>query len=80
MAKSGTEIAGAEVAAGEQIGNMAAYGLGGLGLCFFTGVKTAEPRMAGKARSAALAAVGERERTQGRAALGAKSGHRSLQK
>jgi hypothetical protein len=27
-----------------------------------------------------LAAVGERERTQGRAALGAKSGHRSLQK
>ena len=51
MAESGTEIAGGEVAAGEQIGNMAAYGLGGLGLCFFTGVKTAETRMAGMARS-----------------------------
>ena len=60
MAESGTEIAGGEVAAGEQIGNMAAYGLGGLGLCFFTGVKTAETRRDGKARSAALAAVGGR--------------------
>jgi hypothetical protein len=60
MAASGAGIAGGEVAAGEQLGNMEADGLGGLGLCFLTGVKTAETQMAGKARSAALAAVGGR--------------------
>src|SRR5229473_2346210 len=40
----------------------------------------AETRMAGKARSAASAAIGEGERTQGRAVLGAKNRHGSLQK
>ncbi len=41
MAESGTEIAGGEVTAGEPRGNIAADGLGGLGLCFLTGMKAA---------------------------------------
>ena len=80
VAESGAEIAGGKVTAGEQSGNIAADGLGGLGLCFLTGMKTAETRMAGKARSAAFAAIGKGERTQGRAVLGAKGRHGCLQK
>ena len=74
------KIAGGEIVAGEPRANIAADGLRGLRLCFLTGMKAAETRMAGKARSAALAAIGEGERTQGRAVLGAKSRHGSLQK
>jgi hypothetical protein len=80
IAESGAEIAGGKVAAGEPRGNVAADGLGGVGLCFLTGMKAAETRMAGKARRAALAAIGKGERTQGRAVLGATSRHGSLQK
>ena len=80
MAEGGAEVAGRDVVAGKQIGNTVADGLRGLRLCFLTGMKAAETRMAGMARRAALAAIGEGERTQGRAVLGAKSRPGSLQK
>ena len=43
--------------------------LGGPGLRFLTGAKAADTRMTGKVRGAALAAIGEGERTQGPAVL-----------
>jgi len=53
------EIAGGEVAAGEEVGQLVAEFLGGEGLGFFLGVVEAEVGMAGDARSAATAAIGE---------------------
>jgi hypothetical protein len=68
-AEGGAEIAGGEVFAGEEIGQVAAELIGGGGLGFFAGVVGAEVGMMGGAGSAALAAVGEGEATQGRAVL-----------
>ena len=45
-AKGGVEIAGGEITAREEIGDVAAEFFGGLGLDFFAGVKIAEMRMA----------------------------------
>jgi hypothetical protein len=75
-AEGQTEIAGSEIFTGEEIGDVAAEFLGGLGLGVFTGMVIAEVRMGGRTRSAAAAAIGKGESTQGRAVLGAKSGHR----
>ena len=79
-AESGAEIAGGKVFAGEEMGDIAAEFLSGLGVGFFAGMEAAEVRMAGLARSAATAAIGEGERTQRYAMLGAESRHGSLLK
>jgi hypothetical protein len=79
-AEGGAEIAGGEVFAGEEIGQVAAEFIGGAGLRFLAGVVGAEVGMMGGAGSAALAAVGEGETTQGRAVLWAKRGHGCLLK
>jgi hypothetical protein len=68
-AEGGAEIAGGEVLAGEEIGQVAAEFIGGAGLGFLAGVVGAEVGMAGGAGSAATAAVGEGESTQARAVL-----------
>jgi hypothetical protein len=78
--EGGVEITGGEITAREEIGNVATDVFGGLGLRLFAGMKTAELRMTGLARSEALAAIGESETTQGRAVLWAKRGHGILLK
>jgi len=79
-AEGGTEIAGGEVLAGEEIGEVAGEFICGAGLGVFAGVVGAEVRMPGGAGSAALAAVGKSETTQGLAVLWAKRGHGCLLK
>ena len=79
-AEGGAEIAGGKVLAGEEIGQFAGEFIGGAGLGVFVGVVGAEVGMMGGAGSAALAAVGKGETTQGLAVLWAKRGHRWLQK
>ena len=69
------EIAGGKVLAGEEIGEFAGEFIGGAGLGVFAGVAGAEVGMMGGAGSAALAAVGKSETTQGLAVLWAKRGH-----
>jgi hypothetical protein len=59
----GAEIAGGEVIAGEEVGEVFGEFLGGLGLGFFLSVIEAEVRMSAGARSAAAAAIGETELT-----------------
>jgi hypothetical protein len=76
--QGGAEIAGGEVAAGEEVGQLVAEFLGGEGLGFFLGMVVAEVGMAGDARGAATAAVGEGEQTQGYAVLFAERRHGSL--
>jgi len=87
--ESGAEIAGGKVLAGEEIGQFTGEFIGGAGLGVFAGVVGAEVGMMGGAGSAALAAVGKGETTQGlavliecgrRAANWAKRGHRWLLK
>jgi hypothetical protein len=78
-AEGGVEIAGGEIFAGEEVGDVAAEVFGGEGLGFFAGVEVAEVGMFGGAGSAAAAAVGEGERAEESAVVGA-SGHGSLQK
>ena len=73
------EIAGGYVTAGEAARDVLASLFTSDGLRFLAGMGGAEV-MAGLARSAALAAVGESERTEGHAVLGANGGHGSLQK
>ncbi len=75
--EGGVEIAGGEVMAGEEMGDFAAEALVGLRLVEFAGVETTEQRMAGLARRAAVAAVGEAEGTQRR---GTSCRHESLLK
>jgi len=75
-AEGGAEIAGGEVLAGEEIGQFEGEFIGGAGLGVFAGVVGAEVGMAGGTGSAALAAVGKGETTQGLAVLWAKRGHR----
>jgi hypothetical protein len=70
--EGGTEIAGGEVGAGE--GEVFAEFISGEGAGFFLGVVETEMRVIADAGSAATAAVRERKRTQGHAALGTESG------
>jgi hypothetical protein len=65
-AEGGVEIAGGKITAGKEIGDVAADVLGGLGLRLLARVKAAELPIAGRARSAAAAAVGKGEGTQRR--------------
>jgi hypothetical protein len=69
-AQSGAEIAGGEIFAGEVAGKVCAETLRGAGSGFFFSVVVAEMGMVAEARSAATAAIGEREHTQGHAVLG----------
>jgi hypothetical protein len=79
-AEGGGEIAGGEVLTGEEVGEVAGEFIGRAGLGVFAGVVGAEMGMAGGAGSAALAAIGEGETTQGLAVLWAKRGHGCLLK
>src|SRR6266478_842478 len=76
--QGGAEIAGGEVVAGEEVGQVFAEFFCGAGAGFFLGVIEAEMRIFAGARGAATAAIGERKRTQGHAVLWTESGHRSL--
>jgi hypothetical protein len=67
--QGGAEIAGGEVVAGEEVVQVFAEFLRGAGAGFFLGVVGAEAGIVADARSAATAAVRERERTQGHAVL-----------
>ena len=62
--QGGAEIAGGEVVAGEEVGQVFADGCGGAGTGFFLGVVEAEVGMVAETRSAATAAIGESEQTQ----------------
>jgi hypothetical protein len=73
-----TEIAGGEVVAGEEVGQVFAKFLCGAGSGFFLGVVEAEAGIFAGARGAATAAIRERKRTQGHAVLWTDRGHRSL--
>ena len=64
--QGGAEIAGGEVVAGEEVGQVFAEFLCGAGAGFFLGVVKAEAGMLADARSAATAAIRESKRTQGR--------------
>jgi hypothetical protein len=66
-AEGGAEIAGGEVLAGKEKGEVVGEFIGGAGLGVFAGVIEAEVGMMGGAGSAATAAVGKGETTQGRA-------------
>src|SRR4029077_15332204 len=61
--QGGAEIAGGEVVAGEEVGQVFAEGIGGLGAGFFLGVVGAEAGIAAGPRSKTTAAIGERKRT-----------------
>jgi hypothetical protein len=67
--EGGAEIAGGEVVAGEEVGEVFGECFGGLDAGLFLGVVEAEVRMASGARGAATAAIGEREQTQRYAVL-----------
>jgi len=73
------KVSGGNIVTGKKKGDVLAGFLASKGLRLFAGVESAEMRMAVAARSAAAAAICERERTQGRAVLGAIRRHRSLQ-
>ena len=79
-AKGGAKIAGGKVLTGKEIGEVMGEFIGGAGPGFLAGVLGAEVGMMGGAGSAALAAIGEGETTQGRAVLWAKRGHGCLQR
>ena len=68
-AEGGAEIVGGEIVAGEAIGEFAGEFIGRAGLGFFAGVVEAEVGMIAGTGSAALAAVGKSETTQGHAVL-----------
>ncbi len=76
--QSGAEIAGGEVLAGEEVGQVFAECFRGAGAGFFLGVVEAEMRVPADARSAATAAIRERKGTQGHTVLCTERGHRSL--
>ena len=77
-AQGGTEIAGGEIVAGEEVGQVFAERLRGAGTGLFLGVVEAEVRIFAGARGAATAAIRESKRTQGRAVLWTERGHKSL--
>ena len=64
-AEGGAEIAGGEVVAGEEVGQVLADVFGGAGAGFFLGVVEAEVGMVAGTGSTATAAIGEGEQTQG---------------
>jgi hypothetical protein len=76
--QSGAEIAGGEVVAGEEVGQVFAERLRGAGAGFFLGVVEAEAGMLADARRAATATICERKHTQGHAVLCGERGHKSL--
>src|SRR5260370_31970111 len=76
--QGGAEIAGGEVVAGEEVGEVFAEFLRGAGAGFFLGVVEAEMGIFAGARSAATATIRERKRTQGHAVLFTERGHKSL--
>ncbi len=76
--EGGTEIAGGEVVAGEEVVEVFAEFISGAGAGFFLGVVETEMRVIADARGAATTAVRERKRTQGHAVLWTERGHRSL--
>ena len=76
--QGGAEIAGGEVVAGEEVGQVFAEFLCGAGSGCFLGVVEAEAGMFAGARSAATAAIRERKRTQRHAVLWTERGHKSL--
>jgi len=76
--QGGAEIAGGEVVAGEEVGQVFAEFLCGAGSGFFLGVVEAEAGMVADARSAATAAIRESKRTQGHTVLWTERGHKSL--
>ena len=61
--QGGAEIAGGEVVAGEEVGQVFAEFFCGAGAGFFLGVVEAEMGMLGGARRTAAAAIGESKRT-----------------
>ena len=67
--QGGAEIAGGEVLAGEEVGQVFAEFLRGAGPGFFLGVIEAKVGMVAFARSAATAAIRESERAQGHAVV-----------
>ena len=67
--QGGAEIASGEVVAGEEVAQVFAEFFCGAGAGFFLGVVEAEVGVVADARSAATAAIRERERTQGHAVL-----------
>jgi len=77
-AQGGAEITGGEVVAGEEVGQVFAERFRGAGAGFFLGVVEAEMGIFAGARSAATAAIRQRELTQGHAVLGTERGHKSL--
>jgi hypothetical protein len=76
--QGGAEIAGREVVAGEEVGQVFAERFFGEGAGFFLGVVEAEVGIFAGARSAAAAAFRERKPTQGRAVLDTERRHKSL--
>src|SRR5229473_3069879 len=76
--QGGAEIAGGEVAAGEEVGQVLAEFQCGAGSGLFLGVVGAEAGIVADARSAATAAIRESKGTQGHAVLWTESGHKSL--
>ena len=76
--QGGAEIAGGEVVAGEEVGQVFAERLRGAGAGLFLGVVEAEMGIFAGARSAATAAIRESKRTQGHTVLWTESGHKSL--
>ncbi len=67
--QGGAEIAGGEVVAGEEVGQVFADFLCGAGAGFFLGVVETEVGMVADARSAATATIGEGKQTHGCAVL-----------
>jgi len=67
--QGGVQVASGQITAREEIPGIATDIFGGLGLRLFAGMETAELQITGLARSAATAAVGESEGTQGRAVV-----------
>ncbi len=76
--QGGAEIAGGEVVAGEEVGQVFAEFLFSAGLGFFFCVVEAEVGLLAVAGRAATAAIRESKRTQGHAVLWTERGHKSL--
>jgi hypothetical protein len=76
--QGGAEIAGGEVVAGEEVGQVFAERFRGAGAGFFLGVVETEAGIFAGARGAATAAIRERKRTQGHAVLCTERGHNCL--
>src|SRR6266849_5183983 len=76
--QGGAEIAGGEVVAGEEVGQVFAEFLCGAGAGFFLGVVEAEAGVVADDRSEATAAIRERKFTQGHTVLCTERGHKSL--